>query len=119
MATKTDISEEDYIRCEEGTGDLTFAFIYRCALALGVDVSDIIEGSSPRLNACVVTRRGQGQQISEAHSMVYYNLAAAFRNRIADPLYVISKYDEDNAHRDIELTTHTGQECDIVIEGHL
>ncbi len=47
MATKTDISEEDYIRCEEGTGDLTFAFIYRCALALGVDVSDIIEGSSP------------------------------------------------------------------------
>ena len=119
MATKTDISEEDYIRCEEGTGDLTFAFIYRCALALGVDVSDIIEGSSPRLNACVVTRRGQGQQISEAHSMVYYNLAAAFRNRIADPLYVISKYDEENAHRDIELTTHTGQECDIVIEGHL
>ena len=119
MATKTDISEEDYISCEEGTGDLTFAFIYRCALALGVDVSDIIEGSSPRLNACVVTRRGQGQQISEAHSMVYYNLAAAFRNRIADPLYVISKYDEENAHRDIELTTHTGQECDIVIEGHL
>ena len=51
--------------------------------------------------------------------MVYYNLAAAFRNRIADPLYVISKYDEENAHRDIELTTHTGQECDIVIEGHL
>ena len=51
MATKTDISEEDYIRCEEGTGDLTFAFIYRCALALGVDVSDIIEGSSPRMRA--------------------------------------------------------------------
>ena len=31
MAEKTDVSEEEYIACESGRSDLTFAFIYRCA----------------------------------------------------------------------------------------
>ena len=51
--------------------------------------------------------------------MTYYNLAYAFKNRIAEPLYVISNYDEKAQNSDIELTTHAGQECDIVIEGNL
>lgn len=51
--------------------------------------------------------------------MTYYNMAASFQNRISEPLYVISEYNEDAQHHDIELTTHAGQECDIVISGHL
>jgi len=51
--------------------------------------------------------------------MVYYNLAAAFQNRIAEPLFVKCAYNEDAEHKDIELTTHAGQECDIVISGKL
>ena len=47
MAQKTDVSVEEYRKCERGERNLTFAFIYRCALALGVDVTDIIEGTSP------------------------------------------------------------------------
>lgn len=119
MAEKTDVTEEEYKLCEEGKSDLNFAFIYRCALAFNVDVTDIIEGTNPRLTSCVVTRKGKGQYISEAHSMVYYNLAASFRNRIADPLYVLSEYKEGNETKEIELTTHAGQEVDIVLEGDL
>ena len=47
MARKTDVSLDEYIACENGKSDLTFAFIYRCALAFNVDVTDIIEGTSP------------------------------------------------------------------------
>ena len=43
MARKTDVSEQEYIACENGESDLNFAFIYRCALAFNVDVTDIIE----------------------------------------------------------------------------
>ena len=42
MAAKTGISEKEYIDCESGLSDLNFAFLYRCALALNVDVTDII-----------------------------------------------------------------------------
>lgn len=119
MARKTDVSVEEYSRCEQGEGDLNFAFIYRCAIALNVNVTDIIEGQSPKLNSFTVTRAQQGQRISDAHGMTYYNLAYAFQNRIAEPLYVVSRFDDKAAKGEIELTTHAGQECDIVIDGHL
>ena len=119
MAKKTAVSEEEYLACENGRSDLNFAFIYRCALAFGVDVTDIIEGQSPNLKSYTVTRKGEGQRIEKAHGMTYYNLAASFKNRIAEPLYVKSVFSEEAQHRDIELTTHTGQECDLIIEGKL
>lgn len=119
MAQKTDVSEDEYIACESGKSDLNFAFIYRCSLALNVNVTDIIEGYSPKLNSYTVTRFGSGQKVSQAHGMTYYNLAYAFRDRIAEPLYVHSIYDESAQSKDIELTTHAGQECDLVIEGNL
>ena len=119
MAVKTDVSIEEYIQCESGKSDLNFAFIYRCALALGVNVTDIIEGHSPTLRSYTVTKNGAGQEIANAHGMTYYNLAYAFQNRIAEPLYVKMAYDEAAERKDIELTTHSGQECDIVLEGNL
>ena len=119
MAQKTDVSVNEYIKCEAGESDLNFAFIYRCALALSVNVTDIIEGYSPKLKSYTVTRFGAGQKISQAHGMTYYNLAYAFKDRIAEPLYVRCKYDADAEQKDIELTTHAGQECDLIIEGNL
>ena len=119
MAAKTGISVAEYIRCESGESDLNFAFIYRCALALNVNVTEIIEGYSPKLKSYTVTRAGAGQEIAKAHGMVYYNMAYAFQNRIAEPLFVRSAYSEEAQHKDIELTTHAGQELDIVIEGKL
>ena len=119
MAEKTGVSLEEYIACEDGKSDLNFAFIYRCALVLRVDVTDIIEGASPRLSSYTVTRKGAGQLIQQAHGMIYYNLAAQFKNRIAEPLYVNAAYSEEAQYKDIELTSHAGQELDIVINGKL
>ena len=119
MAVKTGVSVEEYLQCETGKCDLNFAFIYRCASALNVNVTDIIEGYSPKLKSFTVTRRGQGQQIAQAHGMTYYNLAYAFQNRIAEPLYVRSVYDPAAQQQDIELTSHDGQELDVVVEGQL
>ena len=119
MAQKTGVSEEEYALCEKGEMDLNFAFIYRCASALKVNVTDIIEGYSPNLKSYTVTRSGAGQQVAKAHGMTYYNMAYAFKNRVAEPLFVKSIYDEKAERKEIELTTHAGQECDIVIDGHL
>ena len=119
MAEKTGVTEEEYVKCENGESDLNFAFLYRCAVALSVNVTDIIEGVSPTLKSYTVTRYGEGQEIAKAHGMTYYNLAYAFRNRIAEPLFVRSVYNEEATKKEIECTTHEGQEIDIIVEGKL
>ena len=119
MAEKTGVSVAEYIGCESGENDLNFAFLYRCAAAFKVDVAEIVDGTGPRLAGYTVTRRGEGQEIQKAHGMTYYNLASAFKNRIAEPLYVVSEYDESLQDKEMELTSHDGQECDIVISGAL
>ncbi len=119
MAKRTDCTEAEYLLCENGKSDLNFAFIYRCALAFRVDVTDLIAGTTPTLRSYTVTRSGKGQKIEQAHGMTYFNLAPSFRNRIAQPLYVHCVYDENALYRPIEVTTHPGQECDIVLQGAL
>ena len=119
MAQRTDLSVEEYIQCEAGNRNLSIAFLYRCTLSFGVDMSDLLEGRSAKLRAYDLTRRGEGQRIEEAHHMVGWNLAADFRNRIALPLYMEMKYRPGAEYEDIDLVTHQGQECDIVIRGHM
>ena len=119
MAARTNLSTEEYLQCEAGNRNLSIAFLYRCTLSFGVDLGDLLEGRSPKLRSYDLTRKGEGQRIEEAHHMVGYNLAADFRNRIALPLYMEIKYREGAEYEDIELVTHEGQECDIVISGSL
>ena len=119
MAQRTGTTVEEYLACESGDKNLSIAFLYRCVLIFGVDMGDLLEGHSPKLRSYALTRKGQGQRIEEAHHMVGYNLAAGFRNRIALPLYMELKFREEAQYEDMELVTHEGQECDIVIRGHM
>ena len=117
MASRTGITVEEYEQCEAGNRNLSVAFLYHCTLSFGVDLGDLLEGKSPKLRQYALTRRGGGQRIEEAHNMIGFNLAAEFRNRIALPLYMELSYNGDEEN--IELVTHEGQECDIVIKGHM
>jgi len=119
MAARTGVTVEEYRLSESGRVNMSFAFLYRCAIALKVDVTDFIEGASPRLTEYVITRAGDGQRIEQAHGMVYYSLAHAFRGRRTEPLRVTAYYDESLQDKEIEVTSHEGQECDIVISGTL
>ena len=119
MAERTGISESEYEMCEAGNKNLSVAFLYHCALSFGVDMGDILEGKSPKLRSYALTRRGEGQRIEEAHHMVGYSLASGFRNRIALPLYMEMNYHPGAEDEKIEMVTHEGQECDIVITGQM
>ena len=119
MAERTGLSEYEYEQCEAGNRNLSIAFLYHCTLSFGVDMGDILEGKSPKLRSYALTRKGEGQRIEEAHNMVGYNLASGFRNRIALPLYMKLNYVEGAEGAPIDLVTHEGQECDIVIKGQM
>ena len=119
MAQRTGLTAEEYAACESGTRNLSVAFLYRCTLSFGVDMGDLLEGRSPKLRSYDLTRAGEGQRIDAGHGMVGFNLAADFRNRIALPLYMELKYHADAENAPLELTSHVGQECDIVIRGQM
>ena len=119
MAERTGVSVYEYEQCEAGNRNLSVAFLYHCTLSFGVDMGDILEGKSPKLSSYALTRRGEGQRIEEAHNMVGFNLASGFRNRIALPLYMVLNYQKDKEEGLIDLVTHEGQECDIVIKGQM
>ena len=117
MAVRTGTSVEEYEQCEAGNRNLSVAFLYHCTLSFGVDLGDLLEGKSPKLRQYALTRKGGGQRIEEAHNMIGFNLASGFRNRIALPLYMELNYNGDE--ETIELVTHEGQECDIIISGQM
>ena len=117
MAERTGTTVYEYEQCEAGNRNLSVAFLYHCTLSFGVDLGDLLEGKSPKLRQYALTRRGDGQRIEEAHNMIGFNLASGFRNRIALPLYMELNYNGDE--ETIEEVTHEGQECDIVIRGHM
>ena len=49
MANKIGLSEEEYCFYESGNKDFSFTFIYKIAQVCGVEITDIMEGSSPGL----------------------------------------------------------------------
>ena len=119
MARKTDTTPEEYRIYESGTVDLPFTFIHKCSLAFGIGITDLLEGHSANLSSYTVTRRGEGQQTAREPGIEISNLAPFFRNKLAEPYYVTYDYDEAQQHMPIHLTTHSGQEFDIVLSGQL
>ncbi len=117
MAETVGLTEAEYIEYETGLKDFSFTFIYKVAIACGVEITDIMEGRSPFLTNYTVTRRGEGMPIVRREGFVYNRLASMFKDKIAEPFYVKIPYDPDALERPLHLATHAGQEFDVVIKG--
>ena len=119
MAARTDTTLAEYRTYEAGMADLPFTFIHKCSLAFGIGITDLLEGHSANLSSYTVTRRGQGQQTAKEPGIEIANLAPFFRNKLAEPYYVTYDYDEKQQTLPIHLTTHSGQEFDLVLSGQM
>ena len=119
MATKCEVSLEDYCAYENGKIDLPFTFIHKCALAFGIGITDLLEGRSAHLSSYTVTRKGQGQETAKENGIEIQNLAPLFRKKLAEPYWVRYEYSESLQNKPIHLTKHSGQEFDLVLKGRL
>lgn len=117
MAKVTNTSEEEYLAHEAGTVDSSFTFIYRCAERLGVDISQLVTGESPKLSFYTLTRSGCGMPIRRRAGFEYLHRSALLKNRHAEPFVVKAPPQDENAP--IHLSTHSGQEFDYILKGHL
>lgn len=119
MAQRTEVTLRQYRAYEKCEADLPFTFIYKCALAFGIELTELLEGRSAKLRSYNVTRRGMGQQTAKEDGISIANLAPEFRNKIAEPYWVKYEYSPELQNKPIHLTRHNGQEFDLVISGSL
>ena len=119
MAEKTELSLEQYRQYESGAVDLPFTFIHKCALAFGIEITDLLEGSSAHLSNYTVTRKGSGITTAQERGIRIQNLAPKFRQKIAEPYWVRYDFDPEQQHKPIHTTTHSGQEFDLILSGTL
>ncbi len=119
MAEKTEVTLEDYTKFENGVADMPFSFLHKCALAFGIELTELLEGRTARLSSYTVTRKGKGQETAKEEGISISNLAPKFKNKIAEPYWVRYEYSEEQQNKPIHLTKHSGQEFDLVLKGSL
>ena len=117
VAAKTGISLEEYEAYETGTRDFSFSHLFNIAEALGVDISDLLTGESPKLHGYVLTRAGQGLKFNRREQYVYHHLAYNFRDKLAEPFIVTVTEDAPGTEK--QAHSHEGQEFDYVLDGKL
>ncbi len=119
MAQRTEVSPEMYRLYEEGQTDFPFTFIHKCALELGVEITDLMEGKSARLTGYTVTRKGMGEITAKEAGLEIRSLAPLFKRKIAEPYFVRYEYVPEQQSRPIHLTRHSGQEFDLILSGSM
>lgn len=119
MAKLVEMTEEEYLECEEGKHDFSFTFLYKVSQRLGVDISELITGSGPTLSVYTHVKKGKGLCIERRKGLKYQSLAYLFKNRNAEPFLVEAPYDEAAEKGEIMQRSHEGQEFDYILKGSL
>ena len=119
MASKVEVTLDDYIRYESGKEDYPFTFIHKCSQVFGIGITDLLEGRSAHLSSYTVTRKGTGQQTAKEDGIEISNLAPMFSKKLAEPYWVKYEYNESLQDKPLHLIKHSGQEFDLIISGRL
>lgn len=116
VADRAGIDVGEYEAYETGKRDFSFSHLFNIAEVLGVDISDLLTGESPKLHGYILTRKGQGLKFNRRQQYEYHHLAYNFRDKLAEP-FIVTVRDEPGAVK--QAHSHEGQEFDYVLEGTL
>ena len=117
MADRTGIDLAEYEAYETGTVDFSFSHLFNISGVLGVDISDLLTGESPKLQGYILTRKGEGLEFHRRTQYQYHHLAYNFRNKLSEPFIVTVGQDEPGAVK--QAHSHEGQEFNYVLQGTL
>ena len=119
MAEVTNISVDEYREYKGGDKDFSYTFLYKAATFLEVDVTDIMTGDTPRLSSYSVTRANKGLPITRREGFEYKTMAHTFKGKSFNPLVVFAPYKKADAEGELEMSTHSGHEFNLIISGRL
>ena len=119
MAEKAEVTLEQFDEYMNGKAELPFTFVHKCALAFGLEITELLEGQSARLTSYNVTRAGMGMVTAKEEGELIQNLAPNFKKKLAEPYFVTYEYKEELQNIPIHTTVHAGHEFDYIVEGSM
>lgn len=111
LAEELGLDLQTYVSYEKFGADIPIGAIFRIANKCGVDFTEILTGSSAKLNTYQVTRKGEGLEISRKEGYSYKDVAFRYGKKIMQPTIVTL------GSGPAELNTHNGQEFNLILEG--
>lgn len=113
-AEAVNLSVEEYLKYENGEDDMPISILYEIADFYGVDLTEILTGTSPKLHDVCHVKAGEGLEVERYDQYHFQSLAYKYKNRKIEPLLVTMK--KENSP---ELVTHKGQEFNYCLEGKM
>jgi Uncharacterized conserved protein, contains double-stranded beta-helix domain len=115
-AKKLGIQLETYIKYEDATAGIPISTLYEMARIFGVEFTELLTGTSPRLHNYCLVRNGEAVDIERYKGYKFQSLAYNFVNKKIEPLMVTIEPEENDK---ISLVVHPGQEFNYVLEGRI
>lgn len=119
MAEKTRVPLEEYLSLENGEKDFALSFLNNCAVALGIEMIELLTGNEPRLRKYSLVRAGKGLPIERRAGFTYQHIAYLFKNKKIEPLIVNAPFSESEQNEPVRMNSHEGQEMNLVLKGRL
>lgn len=116
LAQKLNISVETYMQYENAKEGIPISTLYEIAGILGVELTELLTGSTPRLHSYCLVKNGEAPYIERYKGYQFQNLAFNFSNKKIEPLLVTIDPEEN---KKMALVTHPGQEFNYVLEGRI
>lgn len=113
MASDLGVDAETLAQWELDGADIPISVVYHLSKRFGVDMTEILTGTSAKLDTYHVVRRGEGKVVDRHPAYHFEDMAWRYRSKIMQPLMVILDPSDEPA----ELITHKGQEFNFVVEG--
>jgi len=117
MAKAANLPTPTYLLLESGTVDISVSVLHQIAQTYGIELTALMFGDEPKMNAYFITRRGKGVTVERTKAYKYQSLAAGFAGRKADP-FLVTVHPKP-ADEPIFLNAHPGQEYNLILEGQM
>lgn len=116
LAQRLNLTPDEYSRYENAEEGVPISTLYQIAGILDVELTELLTGSTPRLQNYCIVKNGEAPYIERYEGYRFQSLAYSFKNKKVEPLLVTIDPEEN---KKMKLVTHPGQEFNYVLEGSI
>lgn len=114
MARVTELTEEEYLKMENGEVPIPVSILLDVCDYLKISMTELLTGDTAKLHTYSFVKKGRGLGVERTKAYKYENLAFNFVNRKVEPLLVTV---EPNDDKEVHTNSHAGQEFHYCLEG--
>ncbi len=117
LASMIGVPIELYKKYENAEEDIPVSVLYDVAGQFGLELTELLSGSAPRLKVYSHIKKGKGLDINRRKEYGYQSLSFNFANAHSEAMLVTVPVSDPN--EPMAETSHSGQEFNYMLEGRM